>query len=115
MDNRYYNSYWPVVQECPSCGKTMRPVHRDPLPLDKVFCPVCGGEVLFETHKPTHYDKIRAMSEEELAEYLFDRGNGSEYCYGICAYQDRCRGPYQREFCLSQIETWLKSPVEVEE
>ena len=36
----------------------------------------------------TNERRIKAMSTEELAEYLFDRGNCSEYCYGICAYQD---------------------------
>ena len=40
----------------------------------------------------TNRQRIEAMTDEELAEYLFDRGNGSEYCYGICAYQDECDG-----------------------
>ena len=60
----------------------------------------------------TNADRIRQMDDAELAEYLFDRGNDTEYCYGICAFQDRCRGPYQREFCLSQIETWLQQEVD---
>ena len=56
----------------------------------------------------TKADRIRAMSDEELAEYLFDRGNGSEYCYGICAYQDKCKEAHAQEFCIEQIINWLK-------
>lgn len=52
--------------------------------------------------------KIQTMSTEELAEFLFDRSNGSEYCYGICAYQDECDGqPHAQEFCIEQICRWL--------
>lgn len=52
---------------------------------------------------------IKTMSTEELAEYLFDRGNCSEYCYGICAYQDECEGVHAQEFCIEQIVKWLES------
>ena len=71
------------------------------------------GESVTNPNRLTNADRIRAMSDEDLAKYLFDRGNCTEYCYGICAYQDRCRGPYSNEFCLSQIETWLKQEVEM--
>ena len=60
----------------------------------------------------TNGDRIRAMSDEELAEYLFNRGNCSEYCYGICAYQDECDGSdHAQEFCIEQIVKWLKQEV----
>lgn len=56
----------------------------------------------------TNADKIRAMTDEELAEYLFWRGNGSEYCYGICAHQDECdEHDHAQEFCLAEIVKWL--------
>lgn len=81
------------------------------------------NEILYEAlrrqeardkHKPTNADRIRTMSDEELAEYLFWRGNGCEYCYGICAYQDECYEPHAQEFCIQQIVAWLKSKAEVE-
>lgn len=55
----------------------------------------------------TNADRIRAMTDEELAEYLYDRGNGYEYCYGICAYQDECSDFRSQEFCIEQIVKWL--------
>ena len=56
----------------------------------------------------TNKERIQQMTDEELAEYLFDRGNGCEYCYGICAYQDECDGhDHAQEFCISEIVKWL--------
>jgi len=63
-----------------------------------------------EEHKLTNGEYIRQMSDEQLAQYLFDRGNCQEYCYGICAYQDECDGGWQEdEFCIKQIITWLNT------
>jgi hypothetical protein len=57
----------------------------------------------------TNERRIKAMSTEELAEYLYDRGNGSEYCYGICAYQYECFGmAHGEKFCIEQICKWLE-------
>lgn len=64
---------------------------------------------------PSNADRIRAMTDEELAEYLFDRGNGCEYCYGICAYQDECDGlAHAQEFCIEQIVKWLNASADGE-
>ena len=60
----------------------------------------------------TNEQKIKAMTDIELAEYLFDRGNGCEYCYGICAYQDDCDGAHAQEFCISKIVEWLNQETE---
>lgn len=63
----------------------------------------------------TNKQVIQTYSTEELAEYLFDRGNGNEYCYGICAYQDECDGEaHAQEFCIEQICKWLESEIERE-
>lgn len=70
-------------------------------------CPVCGSPSTIG--KPvTNADRIRAMSIEKLAGYLFWRGNGGEYCYGICAYQDECKEYHSDEFCIEQIAKWLR-------
>lgn len=58
----------------------------------------------------TNEQRIKSFDTEELAEYLFDRGNNTEYCYGICAYQDECdRHAHAQEFCIEQICKWLES------
>lgn len=59
----------------------------------------------------TNEEAIRNMSTEELADYLFERGNFQEYCYGICACQNECEGAPDEDFCKKQIVKWLESPV----
>lgn len=56
----------------------------------------------------TNEEVIKSMTTEELAEYLFERGNCQEYCDGICAYQDECDEEHSEEFCLQQICKWLR-------
>ena len=66
----------------------------------------------FQNSKPiTNADRIRSMTDEELAEYLYSRGNDSEYCYGICAFQDECKEWKSHEFCIEHIVEWLKQEV----
>lgn len=61
----------------------------------------------------TNADHIRAMSDEELAKYIFYLGNGREYCYGHCAYQNDNNCPNDGEVgCLGGVLKWLQQPVE---
>ena len=54
------------------------------------------------------------MSLEEMAEYIYLLGNGREYCYGHCAYQDSENCPNDGgEGCKCGIVEWLESEVEV--
>lgn len=56
----------------------------------------------------TNAEYIRAMSDRELAEYIFDLGNRREYCYGHCIYQDEDNCPNDGgEGCLSGVLEWL--------
>lgn len=85
-------------------------------PLTKSFlCNFSGIECknfeMYEPNSQTNADKIRSMTDEELAEYLYSRGNDSEYCYGICAFQDECKEWKSREFCIEHIVKWLKQEV----
>lgn len=89
-------------------------------------CYNCGSPISKETcedfpevcehwslKKPlTNADRIRAMTNKELAEYLFERGNEQEYCYGICTYQDECEEIHTREFCIQKIIDWLQKEAE---
>jgi hypothetical protein len=68
-------------------------------------------------NKPlTNADRIRSMSDEELAEYIFGLGNGPENCDGHCAYQDDCNAEgfnYNTciKACIKGVTDWLKQPV----
>lgn len=62
----------------------------------------------------TNKEVINNMSTEELARYLFNRGNCQEYCYGICAFQDDCNYDRKDNFCIEQICKWLESESEEE-
>ena len=51
------------------------------------------------------------MTDEELAEYLFERGNEDEYCYGICVHKDdvyACVKAKKEDGCIQSIVAWLK-------
>lgn len=61
----------------------------------------------------TNYEKIKSMSKEELSEYIFDLGNGSEYCYGHCAFQNMENCPNKTEQCLIGVQKWLDMEIEV--
>ena len=63
----------------------------------------------------TNADHIRSMSDKELAEYIFDLGNGSEYCYGHCAYQDDCATKgFDHDTCMKGVIDWLRQPAKEE-
>ena len=58
----------------------------------------------------THADKLRAMSDEELAKFLLcaDQGNVTvDVCDEKYCTPDRCPGD-----CTSAINKWLRSPAE---
>ena len=61
----------------------------------------------------TNYEKIKTMSVEEMAAYIFDLGNGREYCYGHCDYQydDDCPNDGGKG-CMRGVIKWLESEVE---
>ncbi len=69
---------YPLPMKCPECGRTMRPVHKHRLPdmPRHYFCTFCDA-MISEDHPDIHFkkkmtngDRIRAMSDEELAEWL---------------------------------------------
>lgn len=66
---------YPLPMKCSECGKTMRPVHKHCTPdmPRTYFCTFCGVGIYEDNpgikfSKPkTNADRIRAMSDEELA------------------------------------------------
>lgn len=61
----------------------------------------------------TNYERIKQMSIEEMAEKIFDCGNGREYCYGHCYYQDDNSCPNDgAQGCIQGVVKWLQSEEE---
>lgn len=107
--------YYPLPVVCPECGKTMRPTHKHMIPTAPrtYFCTFCGHpfdemDLLIRFREPrTNADRIRAMSDEELAEILCAVDcldcplNSSEYW---CSGKGRS--------CKESVLNWLRQEVE---
>ena len=70
------------------------------------ICPVCGGIGTHEIQM-TNADRIRAMSDKELAE-LMRSMMGCDSCGNMFSF--KCDGSY--EHCLSVCLKWLQQPAE---
>ena len=84
---------------CPFCGKKVDKfiMFRG----DVVGCRYCGIHM-----KQTNADRIRAMSDEELAAFLSNLS--SDGCkYGWCPARDGCEA-FSDKTCKEQMEKWLK-------
>lgn len=79
------------------------------------YCDKCTQNSTDKYTPVSNADRIRGMTDEELAEYIFDLGNGSEYCYGHCVFQDNCttRG-LDHDTCIKGVIDWLKQSSETE-
>lgn len=67
-------------------------------------------EALDEKAYPTKADRIRAMSDEELAKEILET---SVVCH-YCANRLTCEGPENYAICLDGVLAWLREPAEVE-
>lgn len=74
-------------------------LHEDEIePIEDEVAPITNG------------DKIRAMSNRELAEFLLDQPYNNSACH-VCPHKDvRCFDI--EDACVDGIEAWLNSPVE---
>ena len=65
------------------------------------ICPVCGGIGTHEIQM-TNADRIRAMTDEELARFFI--GDSPNYCHtGLCLDGETCIGCFLK---------WLQQPAE---
>ena len=72
-----------------------------------LLCKICGvgmnGEREYYTRKPiTNADRIRAMSDEELADFMTD-----DFCELLCKSPIACDGQ-----CKLKLLQWLKQEIE---
>lgn len=101
--------------KCPYCGRT-----HYVAPHLNVICP-CGAKYYIHlrewwsrgatTKVQTNADRIRTMTDEELAKWLEIVDNFSCEC---CVYQRDCRFEYgaEKEYsCAEGRKEWLKQPV----
>lgn len=72
-------------------------------------CPNCGGTGVIEV-STTNADRIRAMSDEELAEFIsrIEIGDFGQQVYGK-TFCDMCKGQYECDDCRLW---WLQQPAE---
>lgn len=89
---------------CPKCGNVI--THNSY--FDAYYCPRCG-EFIREKPPMTNADRIRAMSDEELAGFLMKlMGHAQCFAEGIFPYHP-CPQNYNCKQC--GIE-WLQQPAE---
>ena len=73
-------------------------------------CSVCNpGHRNFRpapTPPPTNADRIRSMSDEELARWLVD----ATVCERVCGEDEYCHG----NECVKRVTDWLQQPVKEE-
>lgn len=78
--------------------------------IDNQPCVECN-QFLNEDKKPqTNADRIRAMSDEELAKWL----NSSGCICESCSHSAECVDPYNLSRCVCGVLEWLKQPAESE-
>ena len=66
-------------------------------------CPVCG----YKNNTPqTNADRIRSMSDEELAAWIVSMTTVCECCAEI----NECESPECFNKCLHGVENWLQQP-----
>lgn len=93
------------IQTCPDCGNLMAYNSY----FDAFYCPRCGG-VFKKIHQKTNADRIRAMSDEDLARLCF---RGAPYCKAEkpleCNITGFVDGLTPCEQCCLE---WLQKPAE---
>lgn len=64
----------------------------------------------------TNYEKIKAMSVEEMAEFMFDENennyNYCDFCKQYSNYAPHCESVDFEEDCIKARMKWLESEVE---
>jgi RNA polymerase subunit RPABC4/transcription elongation factor Spt4 len=82
------------------------------IPEDSQYCPICGYEA--EQKKQRQIDRIRNMSVEELAEFLYHIVKDTISC-DYCPANDFCDDNVTKFGCsVTMLKLYLESEVEGE-
>ena len=98
---------------CETCDYANRPPYKSPCSeCDKTI----GSQFCCYEHeeKPTNADRIRSMSDEELAEHLVNIGWDCHLCaeHRRLGNEPLMRGEKCDEKCAEHCLEWLKQPAE---
>ena len=88
------------AEHCVCCGKV--------IPEGSQVCFICGKA---KPRKQTNYDRIRNMSIEEMADFMYEI---NENCEKFCAFtkNGKCNSfNGDKQDCLIGIKIWLESEV----
>ena len=94
---------------CSLCGQEALAEYGRHTYIKSNYCPNCGAKM--EAHGkdinvPTNADRIRNMSDEELAVWLV----GATVCERVCSEDEYCQG----NECVERVTRWLKQPAKEE-
>lgn len=76
-----------------------------------VWCGSVPCSLKDELPPRTNADRIRTMSNRELADYLFGVSNHEKPCTVCEAYCDKCQE--SDEYCKSKFREWLEREEEI--
>ena len=60
-----------------------------------------------------NYERIKQMSVDEMAKFIFNENNGTEYACGFCPKQEWCDETFPgmnyplEEVCIDGMKQWL--------
>lgn len=95
--------------KCRECPDYTKCVKESNLAIKRKNCPKAKIEKV-----KTNADRIRAMSDEELAELFGSIIDDGKSCSLICGDLDKCRRNNSIErICKNHYLKWLKQPAEV--
>lgn len=109
-----------MIECCPNCGTAVNGIIRTTNPAQYgIQCPICGweridGEIGESTVAKiiTNADRIRSMTDEELADFICGIYTLKEDMYGDCDYRLVVDGNEFRDD--DGLLEWLKSAVEAD-
>ncbi len=81
------------------------------------ICPLTNMATPITEYRMTNADRIRAMSDEELATHLYDIGWDCQLCAEYIRLENEplLRGEKCDEKCVEHCLEWLKQPAEGED
>ena len=95
-----------MLTDCPTC------IHYDDCEQsERLDTPACINYRSKPTRNPTNADRIRSMSDEELAVWIAETSNCSDWC----GLNERCSTKPEYECCVNVWLEWLREECKSED